>query len=239
MATPRKASAAPRRRKVKDHAQEVYDEHLGDEDDAEEEVESEETEGEQLSTGRNSGKGHRSQAGGEGEDSESDQDDQEEVRDPIAKAIADTEARMRTQYIKPLKAELAKLRKDVGNTGAVVGTVRSLRLENEFLRLAGGTFHDAATAFKLADTSKVQLADDGTITGMQEAVDALAEDHPYLVRDELGLEDEDDDLDDEVPDLPSGRPMNSQKMGRRVGGPQASDASLYKRYPALQRRRGW
>lgn len=44
-------------------------------------------------------------------------------------------------------------------------------------------------------------------------------------------------MDREAPDLPSGRPMNSPKKGRRVGGPQARDAALYRRYPTLQLRR--
>ncbi len=75
---------------------------------------------------------------------------------------------------------------------------------------------------------------------MHEGVDALAEDHLYLVRDDDLLEDkEDDDMDREAPDLPSGRPMKSPKKGRRVGGPYARDAALYRRYPTLQRRRGW
>lgn len=224
-----------RRKKPKDHAAEVYDEYLDEEDDdGTEELESEETEGSQLPPSRNRRKAGR---GAEGEDDATDEDtadtdEEEEVNDPVAKAVADAEARMRHKYIKPMKAELARLKRDAGNAGAAVATVRSLRLENEFLRLAGGSFHDADAAFRLADVSQVDLADDGTITGMDEAVEAVAEAHPYLVRDDLA----EDDEDWEPPDLPSGRPTN----GRRKSGDQAtSDAVLRKRYPALQNRRGW
>lgn len=127
------------------------------------------------------------------------------------------------------------MKQDAGNAGAVVETVRSLQLENNFLRLAGGTFHDSEAAFKLADTSQVQISDTGKVTGMDAVIDQLMQSHPYLVRDDDDTTGEDDY---EAPDLPSGRPMNSRRAPSG-NGPKASDAALYKRYPALQRRRGW
>ena len=197
-----------------------------EENDDEEEVESEEAEGGELPSGGDSGEGAGGPAGEGDSTDEDDSDEEEEVRDPVARAVAQTEARMRKKY-KPLRQEVARLRQEAE-------AVSSLRLENTFLRLAGAMFHDAAAAFKLADTSQVQIKE-GTVTGMQEVVDALAESHPYLVREGEPIPvDEEDYLN--APDLPSGRPMNS---GRRnsVSGPKTSDAALYRKYPALQRRR--
>jgi hypothetical protein len=142
---------------------------------------------------------------------------------------------MRHKYLKPLRAEVEKLKRDAGNAGSAVETVRSLQLENHFLRRAGATFHDSAAAFKLADTSKVQITDEGTVTGMDAVIDQLMDSHPYLVRDDTDDTGEDDY---EAPDLPSGRPMNSHRK-TSANGPKSNDAALYKRYPALQRRRGW
>lgn len=211
---------------------------LGDteeDDDGTEELESEEAEGDQLPTGRKRRKGA---GGATGEDDAADEDaadsddEEEEVDDPIARAVARAEARIRHKYLKPLRAEVERLKRDAGNAGAAVETVRSLQLENHFLRLAGATFHDSAAAFKLADTSQVQITDTGKVTGMDAVIDQLMETHPYLVRDA----DDDEGEDFTSPDLPSGRPMNKQ---RKPANANANDAALYKRYPALQRRRGW
>ena len=74
-------------------------------------------------------------------------------------------------------------------------------MENVFLRLAADTFHDSAAAFKLADLSKVTIGDDGTISGMEDVVDQLADSHPYLIR----MPDTVTNDDWQPPDLPSGR----------------------------------
>lgn len=212
------------RRKTKDHFDKVYDKYVGNDDD---EVGDTDTD---TDTTDDTDQGQDDDAG------EDDSPDTSKTKDPIAKAIADTEARMRHKYIKPLKAQLAQLQQDDSNSknlAAVVETVRTLRMENEFLRLAGGTFHDAAAAFKLADIAAVEIDDKGTIAGMDAVVGQLAEAHPYLVRDDA----DDPDLYDNDPDVPSGRPMN----GRRQPATSArtDDATLLRRYPALQRRRGW
>jgi len=218
----------------------TQDDDLSDteEDDGTEEVESEEAEGDQLPPGRKRRKGTGRAASQDiaADEDDTEADDEEAVNDPIARAVARAEARMRHQYIKPLKAELARLKQDSGNAGAVVETVRSLQLENHFLRLAGGTFYDSEAAFKLADTSQVQISDAGKVTGMDAVIDQLMQSHPYLVRD-------DDDTTTEEENYfgaegASGRPMNSQR-GSSAAGKGSNDAALYKRYPALQRRRGW
>lgn len=207
---------------------------MGDdeEDDGTEEVESEETD----RSGRSAGRSRSTGSGGAADEDDTGDEDaaqsDEEVKDPVAKAVAQAEARMRHKYLKPLRAEVEKLKRDAGNANAAVDTVRSLQMENRFLRLAADTFHDSDAAFKLADLNGVTLADDGTVTGMEAVIDKLIESHPYLVRDASGAEDDDTWT---APDLPSGRPTNTQ----RKPDPKANDAVLLRRYPALQRRRGW
>lgn len=43
-------------------------------------------------------------------------------------------------------------------------------------------FADPADAIRLADTSEIEVADDGTVIGAKEAIDALAKEKPYLLR---------------------------------------------------------
>ena len=205
----------------------VYDKYVGNDDDDDDDEVGVTEDGDDTEDSDDAGTAVDDEDAGE-----DGSPDTSKTKDPIAKAIADTEARMRHKYIKPLKAQLAQLQQDDSNSknlAAVVETVRTLRMENEFLRLAGGTFHDAAAAFKLADTTAVQIDDKGTITGMDAVVGQLATSHPYLVRDDA------DDLnlyDDDAPDVPSGRPMNGR---RQATGPANNDAALVKKYPALRR----
>ena len=134
---------------------------------------------------------------------------------------------------KPLKAELEQLRKTVGNAKGAEDTIRTLRMENVFLRLAADTFHDSAAAFKLADLSKVEVTDDGTITGMEDVVDQLADSHPYLVRQPDTVAEDGLAATRPAQRSPDERPTQATRKA------EASDAALYKKYPALQRRRGW
>ena len=170
---------------------------------------------------------------GDADDTDRDEADGDDVRDPVARAVAQAEARMRHKF-KPLKAELEQLRKTVGNAKGAEDTIRTLRMENVFLRLAADTFHDSAAAFKLADLSKVEVDDDGIITGMEDVVDHLADSHPYLIREPDAVA----DTDWQPPDLPSGRPMNGPRHNPAVKA-AASDAALLRKYPALRRQRGW
>lgn len=171
----------------------------------------------------------------EQEGAERDGSDLEQVKDPIAKAVAAAEARLRHTHIKPLKAELAQLRQEASDTKALLDTARSLRMENEFLRFAGGTFHDAGAAFKLADLNGVTIRDDGAITGMEEAVRAVGESHPYLLRGEApDIDDDEEDYEFYDAGPASGRPMNGRRKSTTPA--RADDATLLRKYPALRRR---
>lgn len=206
------------RKKVKDHFDEVHETSTQQEEEAEARM-AEEDDAEDAD---------------EGED-ESGNSASGSIKDPIAKAVAAAEARLRHTHIKPLRAELAQLRQEAGNTKALLETARSLRMENEFLRFAGGTFHDAGAAFKLADLNGVTLEEDGGVTGMEDAVRAVGESHPYLVRGDL-VDDDDNDEDYEFYDTgsASGRPMNGRRKPSTP--PRTDDATLLRKYPALRRR---
>lgn len=47
-------------------------------------------------------------------------------------------------------------------------------------------FHDAADALSLADLSSVEVADDGSISGVDEALKALAKAKPHLIKSQAG-----------------------------------------------------
>jgi hypothetical protein len=67
---------------------------------------------------------------------------------------------------KPLKAELERLRKTAGNAKGADETM--LPAHGEHIPAAGGRpFHDSAVAFKLADLSKVEVGEDGTMVASQ------------------------------------------------------------------------
>lgn len=204
------------RKKAKDHFDQVYETSTQQEEEAEAQM------------------AEQNDADDAEEGEESDSSVSGPIKDPIAKAVAAAEARLRHTHIKPLRAELAQLRQEAGNTKALLETARSLRMENEFLRFAGGTFHDAGAAFELADLNGVTLQEDGAVTGMEDAVRAVGESHPYLVRGELDDDDNDEDYEFYDTGSASGRPVNGRR--KPFTPARTDDATLLRKYPALRRR---
>ena len=79
-----------------------------------------------------------------------------------------------------LKGELAAARAE---TEAVKATARNTAIRHAVEIAAGSlNFQDPADALTLADLSTVQVADDGAVTGAAEAVKALADKRPYLLK---------------------------------------------------------
>lgn len=89
------------RKKAKDHFDEVLEATESEDEEVEAQLEAE-------------------AAGENASDDEGDDAGSEPVKDPIAKAVAAAEARLRHTHIKPLKAELAQLRQEAGNTKALL-----------------------------------------------------------------------------------------------------------------------
>ncbi len=190
-----------------------------------------------------------------GEDDEDDDDDDEEVdtsqiKDPVAKAIADTEARLRHKHKDKLakavqaerdrikaeqelagktEAEKEKARADAAEkrAGDLEARLNQAAFNNAFFTAAAGRFDDneVAMAFakKLPEWEDVEQDDDDplTVTGLDKVVEALAKKRPSLLKKEGESEEQ----------STSGRPMN----GKRKSKKDADNQELLKKYPALRR----
>lgn len=104
-------------------------------------------------------------------------------------------------------------------------------LQTEFTTLTTGPqakikFKNPKTAFKLLDLDEVDVDDDGTFDGLEDAIAALAKSDPYLVDD--GKDDKDKD------DKGTGRRVG-QPTGSRSKGANPNREKLLKKYPALRR----
>lgn len=71
-------------------------------------------------------------------------------------------------------------------------TNRKLSLDNAFLKDNTYKWKDSDAAMKLADLSGVEIGEDGTVTGLKEALKALADTKKYLLDDESSSEGEGD-----------------------------------------------
>jgi hypothetical protein len=175
---------------------------------------------------------------GDGDENDGDPpDDEDEEPDPDKKRPRDPEKQKlideaRKWRLKFREAE-AKL-KDVGDQEPIRDALRTARLELSFLRTAMEhddpiadleTAWDLGTARGYFDTVKIE--DDGTVAGMDEALDRLLERYPYLI----------DSDDDEEPEPPVSRPSPRPIGQGRKAGAAVGDASLEKRFPLLAKRR--
>lgn len=83
-----------------------------------------------------------------------------------------TEAQRTEKALKDTQAENAQLQ----------GVIKDLQIKNAFLTDNSHDWHDARAALKLADLSGVEITDDGTVTGLKQALDAVAKSSPYLLK---------------------------------------------------------
>jgi hypothetical protein len=108
---------------------------------------------------------------------------------------------------------------------------RTLLSEIAFARAAGDRFADADAAWKLVDRKLITIDDEGEVSGVDEAIEALIESHPFIVSD-----------DDEKPSKKGDNPFRPSSSGSTMTGkrrpiPAApSEATLAKKYPALRNR---
>jgi hypothetical protein len=105
---------------------------------------------------------------------------------------------------------------------AATAQLRQTRIENAFLTDNKYKWKNPKTALKLADLSKVEVNDDGTVLNLSAALEALAKSDPYL-----------------IDDTPTAEPPKGS-TGAPTGG-RASDANadlkgLASRIPALRTR---
>jgi len=103
--------------------------------------------------------------------------------------------------------------------------VDRLTIENAFALNHAAKFRDGEAALALLDRKEIKL-EDGEVTGMDGAVDALLKAKPYLAASDDG---------DEGPEG-EGNPSGRQHNGKKGSKKEADRAALAKKFPALQTR---
>lgn len=103
-------------------------------------------------------------------------------------------------------------------------------LRQEFNDLTSGEkplakFKNPKTAFRLLDLDDVEIDEDGDITGLDDAIKALAKSDPYLL--DTGKKDDDEDEDEDQ--------STGQRAGRKRGKGNPNRDKLLDKYPALRR----
>lgn len=111
---------------------------------------------------------------------------------------------------KTAKAEADKLRADL----------QSQQITNAFYASSKHTWHKPATALALLDRSTVTIGEDGTVKGMDAAIEKLVKSDPYLVK---------------TGDGPPSGDGKDGKNGQGGGGQKLERDKLVNKYPALRR----
>lgn len=151
--------------------------------------------------------------------------DQNRVRaEQEAKTLRDaslSEDEKRKQDLEQAKADLQKRDEDI----------KLLRLQNAFITDNTYDWHDPKAALKLADLSAVTVDDAGTVKGLKEALKAVAEANPWMVKPKSA---------EETPAAESGATGGSTGItgqGSSGANSRATDkATLEKRFPQLRGR---
>lgn len=82
--------------------------------------------------------------------------------------------------------EHEKLKRDFDtatqNLAKAEQALRETRIENAFYRNTKHEWNNPGAAMKLLDYSKIEILDDGTVSGLDDAVEALAKSDPYLLK---------------------------------------------------------
>lgn len=155
-------------------------------------------------------------AASEDDDAEEDLEDPRKIKDPKRARSARQAAQYRTQRNK------ARRERD------------ELRMEVAFLRAAGAQFVDTTAAWKLADRSMLTVNDDGTVTGADEAVEALAESQPFL----LAPAPDDKPTKDRNPFKEASAPVRKMNGKKQPLSSETYDVKrLEAKYPAMRGRR--
>lgn len=123
--------------------------------------------------------------------------------------------------------EIDKLKRGFAEAQEQVQTLqttnRDLALQVAFLSDNTHTWHDPKTALKLVDLAQVTVEESGEVSGLKDALKALATSHPFLIKQEATTE---------APKPPSTAPGNNGSTGGKPAGAKA----MATRLPALQTR---
>lgn len=83
---------------------------------------------------------------------------------------------------RPVKEQIAEKDQTIE---AQSNTIRDLRIQNAFLLDNTHDWHNPTAALRLADMSDVEIDDeDGSVSGLKEALAKVAKAHPYLIKQE-------------------------------------------------------
>ena len=112
----------------------------------------------------------------------------EKTRAALKAANAESAARRKKlEAFEAFDDELTRVKKELAEAKAQAeetkARARATAIRHAIETAAAGlNFQDPADAITLADTAAVQVAEDGTVTGAAEAVKALADKRPYLLK---------------------------------------------------------
>jgi hypothetical protein len=127
--------------------------------------------------------------------------------------------------------EIEKLKRDTEDYKRQAETAKAelsqARIQIAFLSDNTYEWHDPKMALKAIDTSKLDIADDGTVSGLKLILDGLAKESPWMVKPKA----DDSGGQSGAPGTP---PMNSGGTG--TGAPDAK--TMKRRFPALGSRLG-
>lgn len=135
--------------------------------------------------------------------------------------------------------ELQRLQRDLQTSQAAVterdGVISNLRVENSFLTDNTHAWHDPAAALKLLDRSKITVDADGNVTGMKDALKALATANPWLLK-ATPPEGGGTGTPPAAPPPPGTTPTNGGISPQQGSKPNQDE--LARRFPALRQRLG-
>lgn len=144
-----------------------------------------------------------------------------------AKAAAEAKVKEHEQaQMGELDRAKAQLDEETSRADAAEEALKAMRIENEFHRLNKNSWHDVSDVLAAIDLSKVEIGDDGKITGMAEAIKDVAKRKPHFLKSKA-----EDGEDGEGTGPPA---ANGANNGRRKGHQGQPDVkALVARFPAL------
>jgi len=194
--------------------------------------------------GAEDGEGEQESSGSETPPANEDHSGDDKSKDPRIKELSDENAKRRNEAkrladelaaaqarLKEIddasKSETEKLSTQVAElkdqVAELIKVNQDLSIKNAFLSDKKHAWRNPDSAMKLLDLSEIEIAKDGTITGLDQAIKKLAESDSYL------LEPKDEDTG--LPPQPSGD--RTRQTPADKGTKKRED--LIKRFPALQR----
>ena len=130
-------------------------------------------------------------------------------------------------------SEQDKLKRDFADAQETITKLQEenkrLRVENHFVTDSTYNWHDPHAALKLANLSDVKFDDAGKPSGLTEAMKAVAEAHPFLLKPK-----EEGGSGGTPPAPPAGSTGVNGRPGNQPNGPDRS--ALEKRFPAMRGR---